>query len=164
MKYCKKQGSTHNVELIFLRQKCRILTFRDNLRQNGLVLHNCNKNACQSQKQREREMERAGEREILPESQRETQRFSLALSGCLQLSDCISLSLRLTLCFLLSVKHAFLLQLCKTTCHFVAICRKTLKYIFSRKNGFLAVNRSKSHALRSEPTPDFILLCVAIQV
>ena len=56
------------------------------MRQNGVVLHNCNKNApliqntcfTESQKQRQRgrepERERAGEREIQPERKRERQR------------------------------------------------------------------------------------------
>ena len=51
-----------------------------------------------------------------------------------------------------------LLQLCKKT----QFCRETLqsskiRHLLSQTNLFRAVSRRKLHALRSEPTPDFIL-------
>ena len=73
-------SAAHNAESIFSRQK---MPYFNVSRQNGVVLHNCNKNATlnknkcftesQKQRQRGREPERggAGEREIQPKSQRE---------------------------------------------------------------------------------------------
>ena len=43
-------SSAHNEESIF---KCHILTFRHNSRQNGVVFHDCNKNACFTKIERE---------------------------------------------------------------------------------------------------------------
>ena len=43
--------------------KCRILTFYNNLQQNGVVLHNSNKNACFTESQKKRQRGRGPERE-----------------------------------------------------------------------------------------------------
>ena len=84
------QLTTHNQ--FFCNKKCRILMFCNNSHQNGVILHNYNKNATlnknagftESQKRRQRERAEEREREIQPESQRErqrkSQRFPLSLS------------------------------------------------------------------------------------
>ena len=54
---------------IFCHNKCCILRFKDNSRQNGVVLHNCNtnatlnKNACFTESQKQRQRGREPERE-----------------------------------------------------------------------------------------------------
>ena len=108
-------------------------------------------------------------REREPEKARESQReflwslwLSVALSLALSLALWLNLSLSLSLCFWLSVKHALLLELCKTT----PFCRKTLKYgtFCRKKKWFRVLSISKWHVLRYEPTPDLILLCVDLWI
>ena len=62
--------SAHSEESNFCNKKCRNLMFLNNLRQNCVVLHDCNKNAgfteSQKQRQRGREPERESRRERDP--------------------------------------------------------------------------------------------------
>ena len=51
---------------------------------------------------------------------------------------------------------------CKTVkCDSVLSQNLKIRHFLLQQNGFRAVSRKKLHALRSEPTPDFMLLCMA---
>ena len=116
----RRWGNSYQWRLGFLPTKnCRILMFCNNSHQNGVVFHNCNKNATlnknagftETETERESQRERAEERERDParEPEREPERakerdshrdslwlslcFSLALSN--SLSGCLSLRIRL---------------------------------------------------------------------
>ena len=86
---------------IFCDKKCSIFTFHNNSRQNGVVLHNCNKNAtlnknaCFTVSQKQRQRERA--REIEPERERSNQRATESHRNSLWLSLALSESLWLSL-------------------------------------------------------------------
>ena len=54
-------------------------------------------------------------------------------------------------------QHCFVAERLNTT----LFCRNTLIYFLLRINGFCAVSRRKWHALRCEPTPHFVQLCLA---